>query len=90
MIETMSSLGYGDLIPNHYIIRIWLMITLIAIVGIISNDLTQLNECLKNVSEYETYYEFENHIVIIGRYNDFYLWDFLHNLAIDIETKTND
>ena len=84
MIVTMSSLGYGDLIPGHYVVRIWLMITLLAYVGILSNDLTKLSECLKNVSDYETYYEFENHIVIIGRYNDFYIWDFIHNLYIDM------
>lgn len=84
MIVTMSTLGYGDFYPGHYSVRIWLMVTLLAYVGILSNDLSKLNEYLKFVSEYETYYPFKNHIVIVGRFNDFYLWNFIHNLFLDI------
>lgn len=85
MIVTMSSIGYGEFYPAHFVIRIWLMITLLAYVVLLSNDLTQLSECLKNVSDYETYYEYKNHIVIVGHFNDFYLWDFIHNFFADIE-----
>lgn len=77
MVVTMSTIGYGAIYPNHFIVRIWLMVTLLAYVVILSNDLSKLSDCLKNVSEYETYYNFTNHIVIVGRYNDFFLWTFV-------------
>jgi hypothetical protein len=63
------------------------MITLLAYVVMLSNDLTQLSECLKNVSDFETFYEYKNHIVIIGHFNDFYLWDFALNIFADIDSN---
>lgn len=77
MIVTMSTLGYGDFYPGHFYVRIWLMGTLIVYVFMLSNDLTKLSESLENVSEYDTYYEFKDHIIILGRYNDYYLVDFI-------------
>lgn len=86
MIVTMSTLGYGEFYPGHTYVRLWLMVTLLAYVVILSNDLSALSECMKNMSEYDTHYYFENHIVIVGRYNDFYLWDFVKNFYADIES----
>jgi hypothetical protein len=85
MIVTMSTIGYGDIYPGHFYVRIWLMVTLFTCVAVISNDVTNLSECLKNVSEYETDYNYRDHIVIVGSYNDFYLWDFLHNFYGDVD-----
>jgi hypothetical protein len=85
MIVTMSTLGYGDIYPGHYAVRLWLMVTLLAYVAIISNDLTKLSDCLKNVSEYETYSDYKNHLVILGSYNDLYLWDFVKNIYEDLK-----
>lgn len=28
--------------------------------------------------------------MIIGRYNDFYIWDFIHNLFVDMSSKKNE
>ena len=79
MIVTMSTIGYGDYCPAHRYVRVWLMLTLIGYVGILSNDLTKLADDLKNVSDYETSFNFVNHIVIVGSYNASYLLDFLMN-----------
>lgn len=86
MIVTMSTLGYGEFYPGHTYVRIWLMVTLLAYVVILSNDLTELSECMKNMSDYDTYYDFENHIVIVGRFNDFYIWDLVNNFYADLES----
>lgn len=88
MVVTMSTLGYGEFYPGHYSVRIWLMVTLLAYVGILSNDLSHLSECLKHVSIYETYYNLKNHIVIIGRYNDYYLWDFIHDFYANLKKNS--
>jgi hypothetical protein len=85
MIVTMSTIGYGDIYPGHWLVRNWLSVTLFICVAVISNDLTYLSECLKNVSEYERDYNFKNHIVIVGSFNDYYLWDFFHNFYGDLE-----
>lgn len=88
MIVTMSTIGYGDIYPGHVWVRIWLMCTLFVCVAVISNDVTNLSVCLTNVSEYETNYNFSNHVVIVGSYNHYYLWDFVHNFYGDLEHKS--
>lgn len=88
MIVTMSTIGYGDIYPGCVWVRIWLMFTLFLSVAVISNDVTNLSLCLTNVSDYEVDYKFENHVVVVGSYNTFYLWDFVHNFYGDLEHIT--
>ena len=84
MVVTMSTLGYGDFYPGHFSVRLWLMGTLLAYVFILSNDLACLGESLNNVSEFDTYFEFTKHTIIVGRYNDIFICDFIQNFFANI------
>lgn len=39
------------------------------------------------MSDYDTEYNFASHLVVIGSYNNYYLWDFIKNFFSDKENK---
>ena len=64
IIVTLTTLGYGDLLPGITEIRIFLAFLLIIFISFISQDIASLSVVLSNISAYYKNYGFKNHIVI--------------------------
>jgi len=77
MIVTSSTLGYGDIYPIKTASRMITIVLIIAMVGIISDQLSKISQLMDNYSKYDTVYNDIRHIVIVGSYSELSLLNFL-------------
>ena len=91
VIVTLTTLGYGDIIPSDSTVRIFITILLISYIWIISRDLSILSETLKNFSPYDKNYSyFKNHIIILGYFNPLLIKGMLINFYAEISNYIQD
>ena len=90
VIVTLTTLGYGDFVPNEPIVRIFLTLILIFYIAIVSRDISLISEKLKNFSAYDTHYGLKDHIIIIGEFSSQDLKQMLNNFYLELDQIFHD
>ena len=79
-IVSFSTIGYGDIFPIQHVSRLGVCIALVVNITVMSNFLGKMVEFLFQLSPYDTAYDFQDHVVIIGQIGDDQLKEFLDEL----------
>ncbi len=94
MIVCISTIGYGDFYPTHWFSRIMMVALLLINITVMSNFLAKFTSLLFSISSYDKKYDFENHLVVFGTYQDYFVSDFMAEIAqidkIERDKKNSD
>ena len=92
MIVTSSTLGYGEIYPQVTMSRMIMVMIIIAIIFIITNQLSKISQLMENYSKYDTQYTHQDHIVLVGNYRartlNQFLAQFYHSDHGDVKAHT--
>lgn len=76
-IVTTATLGYGDIYPLQTTSRMMVVVMILTMVYILSDQLTKMSQLMSNYSRYDTRYHVIDHIIITGYYTPSSLSQFL-------------
>lgn len=80
VIVSFSTIGYGDIHPDVRLIRFVMVVVIIINITVMSNFLGRLIEHIFQLSPYNKYYDFKDHVVIIGNLPEEKVFNFLEEI----------
>ena len=86
VIVTSSTIGYGDITPIRPFSRMAVVLIILTMIYVISNNIRKLVVLLSIVKKQSPKYNFENHTIIIGVYDSFKL----NKIIYDMHESNND
>lgn len=77
LIVTSVTIGYGDIYPMKTAARMVVIVIILVMVFIITNQISKIGQLMESYSKYDTQYNASGHIVIMGNYRPKALHRFL-------------
>ena len=66
VIITASSIGYGDILPVTWLSRLAVVLVILMILYVFSEQISKLSETIREADIYDTHYKFKDHIILLG------------------------
>ncbi len=66
MIATASTIGFGDIYPTGVIGRTAVVIILVVVIYVFTSTVTSIVILMKESNQYNRYYKFKDHLVLMG------------------------